>query len=51
MASRYEYEYEQGNFVSDYTRREAEDSVAAATHIYEVARSIVPAWEPGDGSG
>ena len=51
MASRYGYEYEHGNFVSDYTRREADDSVAAATHIYEVARSVVPAWEPGDGSG
>lgn len=51
MASRYEYEYEHGNFVSDYTRQEAEDSVAAATHIYEVARSVVPAWESGGGFG
>ena len=51
IGSRYAYEDDHGNIVGDYTRREAEDSVAAATHIYEVARSVVPPWEPDSESG
>lgn len=51
IGSRYDYEDDRGNILRDYTRREAEDSVAAATHIYEAARSIVPPWEPDDGPG
>lgn len=51
IGSRYAYEDDHGNIVVDYTRREAEDSVAAATHIYEVARSVVPPWEPDSESG
>lgn len=43
---RYVYEDGYGNIKSDYTRQEAEDSLAAATLIYEIARSVVPAWEP-----
>lgn len=43
---RYVYEDGFGDIRSDYTRQEAEDSLATATRIYEIARSVVPAWEP-----
>lgn len=46
IGARYVYEDGYGNIKPDYTRQEAEDSLAAATLIYEIARSIVPAWEP-----
>lgn len=43
IRARYVYEDALGNIKSDYTRQEAEDSLAAATHIYKIARSLVPA--------
>ncbi len=51
IGSRYAYEGDHGNIVVDYTRREAEDSVTAATQIYAVARSVVPRWERDGGPG